>query len=266
MAHCGIKKPKDFPHPATALSLRPNRIAGSSGFAARRLQGQQALNVQEDARKSGRGHSRGHSLPQGVLGTSDRRHDRSRSPRREKEDGRGHLTLAGLRDQYRDRRSPRATVTAGGPHLRGGDGNTQPTEPRKKVTGSNDTPLGLATNQARANGTGNHAPSLTATPQAILWSDGSATAPSVRELVVHDPWISMVIHQTVRFADFFQRHPEVAKGEDLVSGGMSQYLSEIRNDQPAYLSASGESDVGATQNAGANGQNTYANVLKGQGK
>lgn len=84
-------------------------------------------------------------------------------------------------------------------------------------------------------------------PTGIVWSDGSVTAPSVRELVANDPWMGMLIHQTVKIADFFQRNPEQSKGENLVSAGMAQYLTEIRAEQPTYLSAG---EAGSQNGAG----------------
>ncbi|KAF2278756.1 uncharacterized protein EI97DRAFT_218285 [Westerdykella ornata] len=92
-------------------------------------------------------------------------------------------------------------------------------------------------------------------PTAVIWSDGSTTEPSVRDLLMHDPWMTMLVHQTVMLADFFDRHPDASRGEQLVSDGMARYLADIRREFPAYLSpsrsgnGSGNSSNGGVTNA-----------------
>lgn len=83
---------------------------------------------------------------------------------------------------------------------------------------------------------GGGSPAATPRPTAIIWSDGTTTKPCIRDLIMHDAWMTMVVHQTVLLSDFFDRHPDVTKGESVVSEGMRGYLADIRRDCPSYLS------------------------------
>jgi hypothetical protein len=50
-----------------------------------------------------------------------------------------------------------------------------------------------------------------------------------------DSTYRMLVQQTILFADFFQRHPEITCGEQVVSDGMVQYLDILRAQLPQYL-------------------------------
>lgn len=59
---------------------------------------------------------------------------------------------------------------------------------------------------------------------------------SIHERIVQDPFMRMIIQQNVLFADFFDRHPDVTNGRQVISNGMRHYLREMRVHNPDYLS------------------------------
>lgn len=80
-------------------------------------------------------------------------------------------------------------------------------------------------------------------PTELHWSNGAVTAPTVRDLLVNDECMSMIIHQTMLFTDFFARHPEATLGDSIVTDEMRRYLDDVRAFYPDYLSTRATSEA-----------------------
>jgi hypothetical protein len=95
-------------------------------------------------------------------------------------------------------------------------------------------------------------------PTELRWSNGAVTAPTVRELLINDEFMSMIIHQTLLFTDFFDRHPKATLGEPIVTDDMRRYLNDVRATHPDYLPTGATSE--ATPGVEFNDSDTKAKV------